>query len=449
MKLQKNQELKVEIIDLTYEGKGVAKIDNYPLFIENALPGEQVTVKILKVNKHYGFAKVLEYHKYSPNRRKIDNQNYLQTGIAPLQHLDYHEQLKFKRQQVINSLQKFGLETKVALTTGMDNFKHYRNKAQIPVRKIDGKLVTGFYKQKSHQFIPMTNFYLHEQGMDETLAIVTSILNRYQVSAYDEESHQGVLRHIIIRQGHYSKEQMVILVTRKKKLFKGQQIAEEIMKQCPNVVSVIQNVNSEKTNVILGPINNTLAGQNYLTDNMLKHQFEIAAPAFYQVNTEQAEKLYQKAIELSELQNDDVVVDAYCGIGTITLSLAPYVKHVYGVEVVPEAIENAQHNAQLNDISNVSFVAAKAEEQIVKWQKEINPRVIFVDPPRKGLAPEFIATLQEIAPEKIVYISCNPATFARDIAKLSNQYHLSEVYPFDLFPETTHVECVAMLERID
>ena len=445
--LKKNQELEARIVDLTYEGKGVAKVEDYPLFIEDALPGEVVKLLVLKANKNYGFAKVLEYITTSSQRRENVEKKYLQTGIAPLQHLSYDGQLLFKKQQVINCLHKFKLNVHVDNTSGMADPSHYRNKAQVPVRKQDNHLVTGFYKKKSHDFIALTDFYLHETGIDEALQSVCRILDKYRISAYNEQNHEGILRHIVVRKGHYTKQLMITLVTRKSKLFKGEQLAQEIIEQVPNVVSVMQNVNPDKTNVILGKETKLLAGDSYLVDTMLGQTFHISAPAFYQVNTEQAEKLYHKALELADLKPTDIAIDAYCGIGTITLAIAPHVKKVYGVEVVPDAILDAKKNAQLNNINNVEFTCNKAETQLQIWQQSgINPNVIFVDPPRKGLDHTFIETLRILKPRKIVYISCNPATFARDIDKLRDLYDLSTVYPYDLFPETTHVEVVSCLE---
>lgn len=448
MKPEKNQELIVSIEDLTYEGKGVAKIDQFPIFVDNALPNEKVKIKIIKLNKKYGFAKLIEIIKKSPYRKEIPNTMYLQTGIAPLQHLEYSEQLKFKQQQVINSLKKQQLDIPVANTIGMKQPTNYRNKAQIPVRKVDGHLSTGFYKQKSHDFIPMDSFYLHESGIDDTLQKVCQILDKYNVSAYNEQQHEGVLRHIIVRKGHYTNEMMITLVTRKNKLFKADQIAKEIIEACPEVVSVMQNVNSQKTNVILGDINRCLAGKDYIVDYMMNNKYQISAPSFYQVNTSQAELLYQKGLDLAQLSKDDIVIDTYCGIGTITLSIAPHVNHVYGVEVVDEAIINARNNAKLNGYNNTTFVSNEADKQLILWQEEeIQPDVVFVDPPRKGLTDSFIDTLKQIKPNKIVYISCNVSTFARDIAKLQDVYNLNKVYPFDLFPWTTHVEVVSMLSK--
>lgn len=448
--IQKNQEYDVTIVDLTYEGMGVAKIDHYPLFIENTLPGEEVRIKVLKVGKKFGFGKVVEFHKTSPDRIPSEEKKWTQTGIAPLQHMRYDAQLAFKKRQVEECLHKMHCdEVQVYDTTPSSQQMHYRNKAQVPVRVVDGKMEVGFYRKNSHQFIAIQNFGIQQEDIDDALQVIARILTEFGVSAYNEERHEGVLRHIIVRQGYYSKEMMVTLVTRKKKLFQGQQIAQRIIEEIPTVVSVMQNINDQKTNVIMGEKTICLAGKERIEDEMLGHTFQISAPSFYQVNTPQAESMYQKAIDLAYLSKDMVAIDAYCGIGTITLSVAPHVKEIYGIEVVAPAIDNAKENAKENEMTNVHFAVGKAEEVLPKWQEEgIQPDVVFVDPPRKGLARSFVETTIKLAPEKIAYISCNPATFARDVALFKEAgYRLDEVYPYDMFPQTTHVECVGVLYK--
>lgn len=449
--VKKNQDITVEIIDLTYEGLGVAKVDGYPLFIENALPGEKVVAHIMKVGKKFAFAKAIQHLKQSPYRVKARDVQLTQTGIAPLQHLSYEGQLAFKTKQVETIFHKWpslqGINVLPTIPASKET--HYRNKAQVPVRKVDGELQVGFFKKNSHDFVPMTDFYIQDEIIDRILQSVRSILTRFGVSAYNELKHEGVLRHILVRKGEYSNEVMVVLVTRKQKLFKGTEIANEIMAENPEVVSVMQNINEAKTNVILGPNYRCLAGRDVIHDTMLGHEFLISAPSFYQINTKQAERMYQYAIDHAGLTKEMTAIDAYCGIGTITLSLAPHVKEVYGVEVVPQAIEDAIKNAERNHIKNAHFMAGKAEDVIEDWRHEgIHADAIFVDPPRKGLDPQFIQAVIAEEPEIISYISCNPATLARDVAAfLEAGYQLDEVQPFDMFPQTTHIECVAVLVK--
>ena len=449
LSVKKNERYTLDIIDLSYEGMGVAKIDGYPLFIENALPGERVEVLVVKVGNKFGYGKVEKWLTESPDRQPLKDNRLLRTGIAPLAHLNYEQQLLFKQKQVENVMSKIAKmpEVDILPTIPMENPVGYRNKAQIPVRRMDGRLATGFYKKNSHELVEIEDYYIQDPAIDEAIKRVRDILQRFQVRGYNEAKNEGQIRHIIIRRGHYSHEMMVVLVTRKEKFFKGKEIASIIHEELPEVVSVIQNINEEKTNVILGDKEKVLYGRSYIEDQLLGKTYRISSKSFYQVNTEQTEKLYQPAIEFAALQKEDTVIDAYSGIGTIGLSLADKVKEVYGMELVPEAIEDAQFNALTNKIENAHYEVGKAETVMKKWQdKGVKPSVIVVDPPRKGLDARFIASAIDMAPAKLVYISCNPATFARD-AKLfaESGYEVKKVQPVDLFPQTHHVELVALL----
>lgn len=449
LSVKKNERYTLDIIDLSYEGMGVAKIDGYPLFIENALPGERVEVLVVKAGNKFGYGKVEKWLTESPDRQPLKDNRLLRTGIAPLAHLNYDQQLLFKQKQVENVMSKIAKmpEVDILPTIPMENPVGYRNKAQIPVRRIDGRLATGFYKKNSHELVEIEDYYIQDPAIDEAIKRVRDILQRFQVRGYNEAKNEGQIRHIIIRRGHYSHEMMVVLVTRKEKFFKGKEIASIIHEELPEVVSVVQNINEEKTNVILGDKEKVLYGRSYIEDQLLGKTYRISSKSFYQVNTEQTEKLYQTAIEFAALQKEDTVIDAYSGIGTIGLSLADKVKEVYGMELVPEAIEDAQFNALTNKIENAHYEVGKAETVMKKWQdKGIKPSVIVVDPPRKGLDARFIASAIDMAPAKLVYISCNPATFARD-AKLfaESGYEVKKVQPVDLFPQTHHVELVALL----
>lgn len=449
LSVKKNERYTLDIIDLSYEGMGVAKIDGYPLFIENALPGERVEVLVVKVGNKFGYGKVEKWLTESPDRQPLKDNRLLRTGIAPLAHLNYEQQLLFKQKQVENVMSKIAKmpEVDILPTIPMENPVGYRNKAQIPVRRMDGRLATGFYKKNSHELVEIEDYYIQDPAIDEAIKRVRDILQRFQVRGYNEAKNEGQIRHIIIRRGHYSHEMMVVLVTRKEKFFKGKEIASIIHEELPEVVSVIQNINEEKTNVILGDKEKVLYGRSYIEDQLLGKTYRISSKSFYQVNTEQTEKLYQTAIEFAVLQKEDTVIDAYSGIGTIGLSLADKVKEVYGMELVPEAIEDAQFNALTNKIENAHYEVGKAETVMKKWQdKGVKPSVIVVDPPRKGLDARFIASAIDMAPAKLVYISCNPATFARD-AKLfaESGYEVKKVQPVDLFPQTHHVELVALL----
>lgn len=449
--VEKNQELTVKIIDLTHEGMGVAKIDHYPIFIENALPEEEVHLKIIKVGKKFAIGKLLDILVASPDRVAVKNESLLQTGIAPLSHLSYAKQLSFKKEQVENVLRKVAKmpDIKVLDTLGMKDASHYRNKAQIPVQRMEGQLVTGFYRKNTHQLVPIDDFMIQDPAIDSALIKIREILQFYKVKAYNEINHEGLLRHIVIRRGHYSHEMMVILVTRKEKLFKGTEIATKIHEALPDVVSVIQNINPDQTNVILGKTDKVLYGQSYITDQLLGKDFQISAQSFYQINTQQAEVLYQKAFELAELKATDTIIDAYAGIGTIGISAADKVAHVYGMEVVEQAVTDANKNVALNGLENAVYLVGKAEKVLPQWQKEeIEADVIFVDPPRKGLDESFIRTACSMDPQKIVYISCNPATLARDLVVFAEKgYTTNAVQPVDMFPQTTHVESVVLMSK--
>lgn len=450
--IKKNETYTTVIDDLTYEGMGVAHIDGFALFVENALPGEEVELLVVKTGKKFGYGKVLKRLSDSSERVPVENHDLLRSGIAPLSHMKYESQLVFKQNQIKHVMDKIAHlpEVEVKESIGMEKPYAYRNKAQIPVRNINGELTTGFYRKNSHDLLPIEDYFIQDPKIDEAILVVRDILRRFNVKPYNEEENTGFLRHIVIRRGHYSHEMMVVLVTRKEKFFKGVEIATEIQKALPEVVSVVQNVNTEKTNVILGRQENLLLGREYIFDNLLGKTYRISAQSFYQVNTEQAEKLYQLAIDLADLQSTDTVIDAYCGIGTIGLSFADRVHHVYGVEVVKQAINDAKFNALKNEIDNVTFRTGKAEDIMLKWvEKGIRPDVIFVDPPRKGLTESFIEATAEINPAKIVYISCNPATLARDLKHYATLgYEAKSIQPVDLFPQTNHVESVTLLNRI-
>ena len=449
--LNKNEIVTVEIVDLTHEGAGVAKVDGLVFFVENALPGEVIRMRVLKVTKKIGYGKVEEYLEKSPHRNEELDLAYLRTGIADLGHLAYPEQLKFKAKQVKDSLYKMAgiSDIEVPLTLGMDRPVQYRNKAQVPVRRVNGQVETGFFRKNSHELMPIEDFYIQDPVIDQVVLALRDLIRRFDLKPYDEKEQSGLIRNLVVRRGHHSGEIMVILVTTRPKIFRVDQLIEQLIKQFPEIVSIMQNINDQNTNAIFGKEWRVLYGQDFITDQMLGNSFQISGPAFYQVNTEMAEKLYQTAIDFADLKEDDVVIDAYSGIGTIGLSVAKHVKEVYGVEVIPEAVENSQKNASLNGITNAHYVCDTAENAMKNWLKEgIQPTAILVDPPRKGLTESFIKASAQTGADRIAYISCNVATMARDI-KLYQElgYELKKVQPVDLFPQTHHVECVSLLVK--
>ncbi|MFC6314298.1 23S rRNA (uracil(1939)-C(5))-methyltransferase RlmD [Lapidilactobacillus achengensis] len=448
--VRKNEKGSGTVTDLTYEAMGVIKVDDYPLFIANVLPGEEIDYLVTKVNAHYGFARVLAVKKASPDRVEGVERVYLQAGIAPLAQLSYPAQLKFKQQQVINLLAKVKLPLTVAPTIGADQQTGYRNKAQVPVRTIKGVLETGIYRQKSHDLLPLSNFLIQAPQIDATIKAVRDLLREFGVPAYNEQYHSGVIRHIMVRRGQATGQQMVVLVSKQRHLPHEIELIEAIA-ALPEVVSIIINYNPKTTNVILGAQERLVHGQPYIEDELLGHKFHISAQSFYQVNHDQTEKLYQTAIDAADLQPDDVVVDAYSGIGTIGISVAEKVKTVKEIEVVPEAVADAKANAQLNGLTNLEFTVGKAEEVMPTWaEQQVKMDVLFVDPPRKGLSPEFVAAVLQVKPAKIVYISCNPATLVRDLRLLvDGGYEAKTVQPVDMFPLTNHVESVVALTRVE
>ena len=449
--LKKNDMIEVEIVDLSHDGAGVAKAEGLVFFVENALPGELIRMRVLKVNKKIGFGKVEEFLRTSDQRNENLDMAYLRTGIADLGHLNYPAQLDFKRKQVKDSLYKIaGLsDIEVPPTLGMDQPLGYRNKAQVPVRRVNSQLETGFFRKNSHDLMPLEDFFIQDPVIDQVVVALRDLLRRFDLKPYDEKEQSGLIRNLVVRRGHYTGQIMVILVTTRPKVFRVDQLIEQVIKQFPEIVSVMQNINDQNINAIFGKEWKTLYGQDYITDQMLGNDFQISGPAFYQVNTEMAEKLYQTAIDFSELTADDVVLDAYSGIGTIGLSVAKHVKEVYGVEVIPEAVKNSKKNAVINGITNAHYVCDTAENAMKNWLKEgIQPTVILVDPPRKGLTESFIKASSQTGADRIAYISCNVATMARDI-KLYQElgYELKKVQPVDLFPQTHHVECVCLLVK--
>lgn len=447
----KNEKIKVTFEDLTSEGLGVAKVDGYPLFVVDGLPSEQAMVKVTKVGKSYGFARIEERLTSSKDRVPTRDALGTRVGTMPLQHLRYGAQLAFKQNMVVQDFKRIAKlpDIEVLPTIGMDDPWGYRNKAQIPVREKDGKLVTGFFRRNTHELIPIENFHIQDPKIDEAIVKVRDILQEYNVKAYDEKKHTGNIRHIMVRRGYYTGEMMIVLVTRTAKLFPKSKIVPDILAALPEVVSIVQNVNPKRNNVILGEETIVLHGEDVYYDELLGHTFAISSKSFYQINPLQTEKLYQLALDAAELTGEETVIDAYCGIGTISLALAEKAKQVYAMEIVPDAIEMAKRNAAANNIENVTFEVGAAEEVMPQWVKDgIKPDVIVVDPPRKGLDAAFIEAALEVSPERIVYVSCNPATLARDLRIFAdNGYTAKQAQPVDLFPQTLHCEVVVQLVK--
>ncbi|MBP1937667.1 23S rRNA (uracil1939-C5)-methyltransferase [Paenibacillus sediminis] len=444
---------------MSHEGEGVGRADGYTLFVQGALPGEKVRVKVLKTKKQYGYAKLLELVESSPYRVAPPCPIYDKCGGCQLQHMDYTAQLQWKRQLVVDNLERIGkLQVEdgaegivVHPTIGMDEPWRYRNKAQVPMGIVDGGLVGGFYARGSHRIVDMESCLIQHEHNDDVVRRVKDIGRRLGITAYDEESGQGLLRHVVVKVGFRTGEMMIVLVTNGERIPQVDAWISAIREEMPKVVSICQNINTKQTNVIFGDTTKVLWGREVIYDYIGDVKFAISARSFYQVNPVQTELLYSKTVEYAALTGKETVIDAYCGIGTISLFLAQHAKQVYGVEIVPEAIEDAKANAELNGMSNVHFETGASEDVIPRWREEgIVPGVIVVDPPRKGCDPKLLDTILAMQPERVVYVSCNPATLARDLRVLEDGgYRTVEVQPVDMFPHTVHVECVVLMSRIE
>ena len=447
--MKKNQIIDLEITDLSYEAMGVAHDEGLTIFVTNALPGEIVSAKILKVKKNFAFAKIEKIKKESPDRVKIKLNQWVQTGLASLAHIKYDKQLEFKRNQVVNLLKKAHLDNvEVGETLPSPEQTGYRNKAQVPVREINGQLEIGFFRRHSHDLVPLTNFFTTDPEIDRVLVAVRDILRKYRVPVYDEINHKGEVRYLDVRRSKATGEIMVILVCLHKDFPQLLGVAAEIS-QIHGVSGLILNHNPKKTNVILGKKDYVVFGNDQITDKIGDLKFRISPQSFFQINSLQTPRLYDLAIKKADLKPSDVVIDAYSGIGTIGLSVAKHVKAVRGIEVVRDAIKDAKDNAKLNGIDNAKYYLGKAEEVMPRWAKQgLKTDVVFVDPPRKGLTPEFIDATVKTGPEKVVYISCNPATMVRDLQLFQEQgYEFDRIDPVDMFPQTPHVEAVTVLTK--
>ena len=449
--VQKNEYYDVKIESLTHDGLGVARVDGFPVFVANALVGEEINMKVTLVKKTYAFGRAVDYFVTSGERVKPECGIYKQCGGCQVQHLSYEGQLKMKHDTVVNHLKRIGHieDANVLPTIGMQNPSRYRNKTQVPFGYADGKVVAGFYQKRSHEIINMQSCLIQTDISDQIVETMRQLCQELEIDPYNESLNLGVLRHVIVRVGFKTEEIMVTLVTRTHEIPNSELLIQRLLSKYPKIKSIAQNVNPKVTNVIFGDETRILYGEPYIYDEMNGIRFAISPRSFYQVNPIQTETLYSKAVEYAQLSGNEIVFDAYCGIGTITLFLAQHAKQVYGVEIIPEAIEDAKMNARLNGFENTQFAVGKSEEIIPAWiENGIVPDVIVVDPPRKGCDRSLLDTMLEAAPDRIVYVSCDSSTLARDLRVLiDGGYKLEVVQPVDMFPQTAHIECVAKLVR--
>lgn len=452
MEFRKNDLVTLEIEDCGIDGEGIGKADGFTVFVKDAVIGDTVTAKIIKAKKNYGYGRLMEVLKPSPYRVEPKCEFARQCGGCQLQALSYDQQLVFKTNKVKGHLERIGGFTDIPMEPiiGMDELFHYRNKAQFPVgRNKEGKIVTGFYAGRTHNIIENRDCALGVAENKEVLDRVIAHMEKYGIEPYNEATGKGLVRHVLIRYGYFTKEVMVCLILNGNKIPKEEQLVKSLC-EIPGMTSITINVNKKHSNVILGEEIRLLWGQEYITDRIGDIFYQISPLSFYQVNPMQTQKLYAKALEYADLHGQETVWDLYCGIGTISLFLAQKAKFVRGVEIVPAAIENAKENAKLNGLENTEFFVGKAEEVLPREYKKngVYADVIVVDPPRKGCDETLLETMVEMNPERIVYVSCDSATLARDLKYLCERgYELRKVCPVDQFGMTVHVETVVLLSQ--
>lgn len=471
---QKGRELVITITDMGTDGEGIGRVDGYTLFVKDAIAGDVARVKVIKAKKRFGYARLLEV--ITPSRWRIEPVCFCarQCGGCQLQHCSYEKQLEWKEKKVVDCITRIGkiplqpsmnqedeLEKdedvlKMESILRMETPLYYRNKAQYPVGyDREGRLVAGFYAGRTHSIIPNTDCAIQHPCNKVILETVLTFMDKYEISAYCEENHTGLVRHILIRTGRYTGQVMVCLVVNGEELPHQEKLVEDLL-SCPlngtHIKSICLNINREKTNCILGDRIKSLYGESYIEDTIGDIRYQISPLSFYQVNPEQTLKLYRTVMEYADLQGGETVWDLYCGIGTISLFLAQKAAHVYGVEIVPQAVEDARQNAQINGISNTEFFVGAAEDVVAdeygKSGGALRADVVTLDPPRKGCDKKLLETVIRMQPERIVYVSCDPGTLARDLQYLcGNGYELKRVRACDMFPQTGHVETVCKLAR--
>lgn len=450
--LSKDKMYVVEIVDIGQGGVGIGKFEGFTVFVDGGLVKDKIKVKITKSKKNYAVGEIVEILEPSPYRveRKCSKE-LKECGGCQIQELDYKEQLNLKTNEVKQVISRIGKLDDVVIhnALGMEEPFRYRNKAQFPIQKVDGVPVIGFYKKKSHDIITTNQCIIQHDVNDKIIKIIKTYIRAYKVSIYDEKTHTGVLRHLVTKVGFTTKEVMVVLVANGRKLPYLNELASVLKENIPGFKTLVVNVNREKTNVILGNENRVIYGDGKINDNIGDLVFEISPLSFFQVNPVQTEVLYNKALEYANLGENDTVFDIYCGIGTISLFLAQKAKKVYGIEIVEEAIKDAKINANINNLDNVEFYVGKAEEVVPKMYKQgKRANVVVVDPPRKGCDEKVLDTIISMQPDRVVYVSCNPSTLARDLNYLDERgYKCLEVQPVDMFPHSVHIENVALIVK--
>lgn len=447
--VEKNKEYIVDIIDNGYEGEGIAKIDNYTIFISGAIKGEKVKILIVKVNSSHSFGKIIDIIEKSNSRVESDCNTYKRCGGCNLRHMKYEDTLELKRKNVQNLIDKtLKQKVKVKDTIGMEKPFFYRNKAQYPIGyNTNGDIVIGVYAERSHEIIELTSCAIQMPISEQIAKFIITFMKENKISAYNEKTRKGAIRHIVIKVGLRTNEVMCILVTNERKIPKEDRLIESLKSKFSNIKTIVKNINQRSTNVIMGNENVILYGNGYIQDRLGNFIFNISPLSFYQINPIQTEKLYNLAINKANLTKEDIVLDLYCGIGTIGTFASPYVRQVYGIEIVEQAIEDAKRNAELNKIDNMKLYCGDVEQVLDKVlsKEATRPNVVFVDPPRKGLDKHTINNIIRLKPERFIYISCNPATLVRDLKEFEELYEIKEIQTLDMFPYTSHIETVTLL----
>lgn len=447
------QSIEVAIHGLGHDGEGVGRYEGLTVFVPGGAPGDRLAVRVIEVKKSYARASLERVVEPSPHRVTPSCPVVGECGGCQLQHIAYDAQLDLKRQQVVDALERVGKLTDVTVhpTLGMEEPRSYRNKAQFPVGYRAGRVVAGFFAPGTHRIVDIDQCEIQHPLGNQIMQEVKALARIYGVRIYDERTHTGILRHIVARVGRGTGEGMAVLVTNGREFPHGEEIAAGLMERIPGLVSVVQNINPIQTNVILGRESRVLAGKEHITDYIGDLKFNISPVSFFQVNPAQTEVLYGTALAYAGLTGKETVLDIYCGIGTISLFLAKQAREVIGIEWVREAVADARENAERNGVSNVRFITGDAAVEVPRLAEEgVRADVIVLDPPRKGSDEPVLEAMARVRPERIVYVSCNPASLARDLGRLQALgYRTLEVQPVDMFPQTAHVECVARLVRED
>lgn len=448
--VEKNQYYIMDIDDLGHKGEGIGKIKGFTVFVPRGLPGDKIEVKVVKVKKNYAYGRLIKIIQPSQHRVQELCPVAGRCGGCQIQSMKYKSQLDFKTKIVKDNIERIGglKDVKIHNCIGMDNPWRYRNKAQFPVGTgKDGKIAIGFYAPRSHDIIDNPVCHIQHVFADKVIEVVKKFMEDNRIPSYDEITGRGLIRHIVTRIGFETDEAMVVIVTNGTQLSRKDDLISRLITEVPAIKSIVQNINTRNTNVIMGEKNITLYGQSYITDYIGELKFKISSNSFFQVNPIQTEYLYNKAVEYAGLSDKEVVFDLYCGTGTISLFMASKAQKVYGVEVVAQAIEDARNNAAENEIKNVEFIEGEAEKIVPElYRKGITADVIVLDPPRKGCDESLLETIKQVRPQRIVYVSCNPSTLARDLSILEKGgYKTIEIQPVDMFPHTVHIETVCLL----